>query len=217
VVCDVAASGMDALDVAESVKFDLIISGLHLPGMTGFELAESLRQSGYKGPLIAMSADESDTARVEALSRGFTSMLAKPYCFEDLLKLLTGYLKPQAGTGKNGGAGDVLLSALWGDQQMRPLIQRFVQRLEPQLREMRRLCDVQGAEPLLRKHYMDLKGSAGGYGFPTISKAAQHLLDLPEAGAHPDEVRKRREALDKLCMAAMRAVENASPSQQQAA
>lgn len=202
--CDVASGGLDALEMAESVRYDLIVSGICLPGMSGFEVAESLRQGGYRGPLVALTADERDDTRVEALGRGFGAVLSKPYPFEDLLRVLATHLVPAVGT-----TSEVVASELWGNVAMRPLIGRYLERLAGQIAELRRVAGAAGAvgaEPLLRKMYLELKGSAGGYGYPQVSRAAQEVLAaLAEAGASgvSPVVRERHEALVRLCEAAV--------------
>lgn len=195
VQCDIASSGMDAMNFIESVKYDLIITGLTLPGMSGTKLVQGARELGYNGPVVAMTADERDTTRIEALQQGFANFLVKPYCFEDLLRLLLDYLKPLASDSK-----EVLTSTHWNDTAMRPLIRRFLQRLVGQISDIQRQADNPGSEQLLRKLCTDLKGSAGGYGFPTISQAAHDFLDTDS----PYDSRAKLAALTQLCMNATR-------------
>ncbi len=205
VTVESAPSGIDALEIVSSVHFDMIVSAMWLPGMSGPEIAQSLRQSGYSGPIIAMTADERDETRLEALDRGFTALLVKPYLFEDLLRLLVQYLRaaPQQGQEQRP-----IVSRMWSDKLMRPLITRFLGRLDGQLKQIERLIGVSGTEPLIQKLCMDLKGSAGGYGFPQISSAAQNLLGALLKNAEPGEVHRQLDILAGLCTAAIRSLEN---------
>jgi CheY-like chemotaxis protein/HPt (histidine-containing phosphotransfer) domain-containing protein len=192
--CDLVADPLDALSRAESAKYDLVLTSLSLPGgMSGFALADALRTSGYAGPVIAMTADERDATRIDALQRGFASFLAKPYRFEDLLRLLLQHLTPLS-----AGTSEVLTSELWSDVAMRPLIRRFLQRLAGQSQEIQRLANTPGSEPVFRKLCTELKGSAGSYGYPTISQAAHDLLD----NSSPYDLRGKLDALAHLCQAA---------------
>ncbi|NJL30177.1 MAG: response regulator [Phycisphaerales bacterium] len=51
------SNGPEALLHAEVEKFDLIITNIWLPGMTGPELAMCLRDKGYKGIILALTTD----------------------------------------------------------------------------------------------------------------------------------------------------------------
>lgn len=198
-------SALEALEVISSIDFDLIISGIWLPGMSEGEIAQMLRQTKYKGPIIALTADERDETRIEALERGCTAVLTKPYRFEDLLHLLTLYLRPAPNQAKK--ADGPIVSEKWGDVLMRPLITRFLGRLDGQLAQIQRLIGVSGTEPLVQKLCMDLKGSAGGFGFPQISKASAGLLELLMDNPQLNEVHRSVDELATLCNQAVKAME----------
>jgi CheY-like chemotaxis protein len=193
--CNIVTNALDALDLAESAKFDLVLTSTSLTGgFSANQLVTALRESGYKGPIIGVTADERDAARAESVQRGFSAQLVKPYRFEDLLQLLLKYFTP-----RSGGSQEVLASELWPDHAMRPLIKRFLERLGPQVTDIRRLAKSP-TDPVFRKYCTDLKGSAGGYGYPTISQAATALLDH----ASPHDFAGRLATLERLCLAATR-------------
>ncbi|HZZ44367.1 MAG TPA: response regulator [Tepidisphaeraceae bacterium] len=194
--CDVATTALDAVDMVDSAKYDFIISNTTLGGgMSGFEFAEALRKSNFTRPIVAMTADESDLTRTQALARGFTAVLIKPYRFEDLLHLLLQHFTPVS-----SGSQEVLASELWSDVPLRPLIRKFLERLTAQVGELHRLAESPESQTLFRKLCTDLKGSAGSYGYPGISRAAHALLDQ----ASPYEFRAQLATLESLCSAAVR-------------
>ena len=61
--------GLEALRSIEGDYFDLIISDVMMPGMDGFELAESLRSSGIMTPILMITARDS----FDDMRRGFIS------------------------------------------------------------------------------------------------------------------------------------------------
>ena len=75
---------------------------------------------------------------------------------------------------------------------------RFLQRLTGQSQEIQRLASIPGSEAVFRKLCTELKGSAGSYGYPTISQAAHDLLD----NNSPYDLRGKLDALAHLCLAA---------------
>ena len=56
-----------------------IISDLKLPAMSGLDLLAELRTRGWKSPLILITAHDAPGLREDALRRGATSYLAKPF------------------------------------------------------------------------------------------------------------------------------------------
>ncbi|HWS56515.1 MAG TPA: response regulator, partial [Pyrinomonadaceae bacterium] len=82
-----ALSAPDALDIARSSRFDVVISDIGMPGMNGYELAERLRLTpGYDAvPLIAVTGFTMYEDRARALTAGFDDFLAKPINTNDLL------------------------------------------------------------------------------------------------------------------------------------
>ena len=62
---------------------DLVITDHNMSEMSGIEFIVLLRKTGYKGPIILLSADIKDWMRKKALENRVTCM-EKPYNFEDL-------------------------------------------------------------------------------------------------------------------------------------
>jgi CheY-like chemotaxis protein len=83
-------SGQQALDAALRESFDVVISDIGMPGMNGYELAESLRASGrYRAtPMIAVTGFSMYDDRDRALASGFDAFLTKPVNPRDLISLV---------------------------------------------------------------------------------------------------------------------------------
>ncbi len=82
--CDpvMAECGSSALDLARSHSFDAIILDLHMPRVTGFDVAKSIRQYTSSTRLIACSADTTQAAYAKCQDAGFDDVLAKPFDWE---------------------------------------------------------------------------------------------------------------------------------------
>ena len=206
----VVASGLEALDYLEGRKFDAVMTAAWLPGMTGPELAEAARAAGYTKPIIALSADDRYEIKVEALARGCTELLSKPYTAEQLVRVMAAHLPRAAAVPAPADTASPIVSEMWGNTKMRPLIRKFVVRLFADVREIQRLTSS-GTEPsaeLLGKLCMGLKGSAGSFGYPQISKLAHRLTELvlacdgDNAVAGDLQVKEAVAALVKLTAAA---------------
>jgi CheY-like chemotaxis protein len=83
-------SGQQALDAALGGEFDVIVSDIGMPGMNGYELAESLRSDArYSAtPMIAVTGFSMYDDRDRALASGFDAFITKPVNPRDLLSLV---------------------------------------------------------------------------------------------------------------------------------
>ena len=82
---DVVSDGKEALSVATSENFDLLIVDVMLPGLDGLSLVEELRKRGRQMPVVFLSAKRSIEERIEGLQRGGDDYLTKPFSFSELL------------------------------------------------------------------------------------------------------------------------------------
>jgi PAS domain S-box-containing protein len=88
----VAGSAAEAFERLRSEIPDVIVSDLAMPEIDGFALIERVRSSSDERlrslPVIALTAHASSQDRADALSRGFTSYLSKPYDAGSLCRLI---------------------------------------------------------------------------------------------------------------------------------
>ncbi len=82
---DVAATGTQALLLAEDAEYDVIVLDLMLPGLSGYEVARRLRARGDWTPILVLSAKDGEYDQADALDFGADDFLAKPFSFVVLL------------------------------------------------------------------------------------------------------------------------------------
>ena len=68
--------------VAAGGPFDLLVTDISMPWMTGLQVASSVRTAGITTPVIVMTALPIDAARIDAL--GHTVLLRKPFGIKQL-------------------------------------------------------------------------------------------------------------------------------------
>ena len=86
----VAGSVAEALELAETFEFDVLISDIGLPDGSGTHLLESLnRRKGRLMRAIAMSGFGMEQDRERSLTAGFAEHLTKPVEFADLQRAIT--------------------------------------------------------------------------------------------------------------------------------
>jgi len=90
---DVANNGKEALEVASSSVYDLILLDLMLPDMTGQEICRRLRVADIKTPILMLTAMDGLEDKVEGLRIGADDYLTKPFAFEELIARVQALLR----------------------------------------------------------------------------------------------------------------------------
>jgi two-component system, OmpR family, response regulator len=79
-----AQNGTDALHLARSRRFDLLILDVMLPGIDGFEIARRLRGDGNQVPVIFLTAKDTQDDKLTGLTIGGDDYITKPFELEEL-------------------------------------------------------------------------------------------------------------------------------------
>jgi CheY-like chemotaxis protein len=89
-----AAHGLEALDILNSKKIDLIISDLMMPWMDGFELLKAINvnEDFRKIPILVVSARISDEDQQKVLDEGVNDYLKKPFHKTELISRINNML-----------------------------------------------------------------------------------------------------------------------------
>src|SRR5208283_1285027 len=74
----------DLLVISEKESFDIIISDLMLPGITGLELLDRLHKKGITTPFVLITGYASLDTAIEAVNRGAFSYIKKPFNIEEI-------------------------------------------------------------------------------------------------------------------------------------
>ncbi len=83
-----ARDGLEAIEIINSKKPDLILADLEMPRMNGLELTAHLRANSatHDIPVVMITSRSTDKHRREAESMGVNAYLTKPFVEDDLLK-----------------------------------------------------------------------------------------------------------------------------------
>ena len=90
---DVAFNGPDAQYMAEVNPYDLIVLDWMLPGRSGIDVCERLRQKGFSMPVLMLTAKGAVADRVQGLDSGADDYLTKPFAFAELLVRIKALLR----------------------------------------------------------------------------------------------------------------------------
>lgn len=95
-----AQDGMEALRIWELEAFDAILMDIHMPGMSGIEVAKTIRarekETGKHIPTIAITGRAFEEEREKILSQGFDGYISKPIEIDALFQELYRCLQNRA-------------------------------------------------------------------------------------------------------------------------
>jgi CheY-like chemotaxis protein len=92
--CISSTNGLEALQVLERERVDLILTDLSMPVMDGYRAPRLIRQiPGYEHlPIVAVTAHAMSGDREQALHSGCNDYLAKPFRPRELLEVVGRFL-----------------------------------------------------------------------------------------------------------------------------
>jgi two-component system, OmpR family, copper resistance phosphate regulon response regulator CusR len=81
----IAPTGEEGFYCVETESFDLVILDAMLPRRNGFEILTTMRQHGFRTPVLMLTALDQIEDRVRGLDAGADDYLVKPFAFPELL------------------------------------------------------------------------------------------------------------------------------------
>jgi len=85
-VVETSSSGFHAIEIIQQHVFDLIITDLKMPGMSGIEVLRSVRTLQPDVPVILITGYASVDTAVEAMKNGASDYISKPFTPDLLMK-----------------------------------------------------------------------------------------------------------------------------------
>jgi len=86
-------NGTDGLKLAKTGLYDLILLDVMLPGITGFEICNTIRTLDREQPIIILTAKSSDEDIIEGLTLGADDYIAKPFSVAQLILRIKAVLR----------------------------------------------------------------------------------------------------------------------------
>ena len=192
----VVDNGEKAVEEALGGEFDLVLMDIQMPVMDGAEATAMLREAGYSGPIVALTANVARRDVALYRSAGCTDCLAKPIDKLRLYEALEAHLSAGARRAAHGAALDRHTADVLDElaREFRAGLPRTLQDIEAALALAR---GGKGWEELRRRTH-GLKGIAATFGFPRLTQLAQPIEGLIDAGEHDQAERQCTALLDAL-------------------
>jgi len=89
----VAATGEDGFYRVNAERFDMVVLDLMLPGRSGLEILQTLRQRHIDTPVLILTARDGIDDRVRGLDFGADDYLVKPFALPELLARIRALLR----------------------------------------------------------------------------------------------------------------------------
>jgi DNA-binding response OmpR family regulator len=93
-----ASDGNEGVRMAFEERPDLIVLDIMMPGLTGLDILEELREQGERVPVLILSARDTTLDKVEGLKLGADDYLSKPFDLPELLARIEVMLRRQRET-----------------------------------------------------------------------------------------------------------------------
>jgi signal transduction histidine kinase len=81
-----ATNGLEALNMVDPEKHDLVLIDLHMPVMDGFESSKKMREKGISLPIIALTANLPNEIQNEIKLSGINDVIVKPFLPDELYR-----------------------------------------------------------------------------------------------------------------------------------
>lgn len=106
---DMVSTGDEALEKIRTIKYDLVVTDLMLPGVSGSEIIDRLRKQTAT-PAIVISAKGDCATRAEALQGGADDFIMKPFSWAELQIRVQRIIQRQGEADLVMACGDLILN-----------------------------------------------------------------------------------------------------------
>jgi len=87
-----ASNGYDALEMTQARAFALILMDCNMPELDGLETTRALRDQGYQGAIVALTAHIDRQIEIDCHQAGMNDCLSKPFRRAELLAMVSKWL-----------------------------------------------------------------------------------------------------------------------------
>ncbi len=192
---EVAMTGQEALKMARTTQYDLILLDIQLPDMTGFNVASTLHEEGLveQTPIVALTANVIKT-RQEYLNNGMDDVIAKPIKKSRVIEVFNQLFAdqrdiPQFGEDKINteeleSVLDIdllqMLVDTIGHEMVRTSVKVFQENM-PDYMDVLQISLSANEKDEVCSHAHKIKGAAGSVGLARVQKIANRI----QQGDHP--------------------------------
>jgi signal transduction histidine kinase/CheY-like chemotaxis protein/HPt (histidine-containing phosphotransfer) domain-containing protein len=192
---EMAENGALALHAALQSHFDVILMDMQMPVMDGYTATARLRATGYRGPILALTAHAMKGDREKCEAAGCSGYLAKPVNMDELVRTVLQsvnsasassyaaeeHLPPATSPTKAAPVAAKHHSTLpTDDEEIHSLVVEFVESIPARIDAMEEALVCEDFDELARLAHA-LKGSGGTAGYGCFTEPAAQVEELAKA------------------------------------
>lgn len=200
---EVADNGRIALEKVQEFDPHVVFLDVQMPEIGGYEAARTLRDRGFRRPIIAVTANAQSGEREKCIDYGMDDYMSKPFKPRDVRGMMARWLtddlfeRDDAQSRNSSAAGSSesppvfdLAAALDSFMGKRDVVDRvmngFLEKLESQLEELKRALAQDDLQTVYAVAH-SVKGGALSLEAVRLGRCAERL-ELVAAGSEPGEV-----------------------------
>jgi signal transduction histidine kinase/CheY-like chemotaxis protein/HPt (histidine-containing phosphotransfer) domain-containing protein len=186
----VAENGQIGVDMAARKSYDAILLDMQMPVMDGYTAARKLRERGYRGPVIALTAHAMKGDREKCEEAGCTGYLPKPIDADLLYEALQSIVGTSGATvkpktlsvaAKEMARGPIRSTLPTDDEEFAEIVVSFLDTLDLKLSALQKAWDSGDNAELSRLAHW-LRGAGGTVGFGCFTNPAHDLESAAKEG-----------------------------------
>ncbi|MFK4227901.1 response regulator, partial [Streptomyces sp. NPDC019890] len=191
---DIAADGIQALQMTEEHTYQAVLMDCQMPRMDGYTATQELRRreggGGSRLPVIAMTASVLPEDRERCLAAGMDDSVSKPIAAADLERALTRWVRPTRLPAKNDclrASIEQRLDELRGAdgpaerELVDRLVDHFLRRAPDMTSALFHAMDRHDAREIAEQAH-SLRGAAGNMGAEGLAACCEELEQRAKAG-----------------------------------
>ena len=195
---DFAVNGQEAVEMARSEKYDLILMDINMPIINGMDATKIIRIKDKEVPIVALSANVMLEDRQNYLDAGMNDFLSKPIERDKLFKTIQEYKKGITPLEEptNEDFSCCILDAVESLGLPEETIQRLVKKFTQDSKiSLETLFDNEPSHEEIALCFHTLKGTAGTLRLTTIADISKEVEHAAKESQDIDYQKKRDEVL----------------------
>ncbi len=163
-----ANNGEEAIQMASSKAYDLILMDMQMPKVDGIEAISTLRKNGYTRPIVSLTANALAADREKCLLAGANQFLSKPINVDEFYAMLNTYLKEKQ---------QVLTQSEYEPYVTAGILRlknKFIEELPDKISKINTALSNQAWQDIDQVSHF-LKGVADTFGFPEVTEISKKL------------------------------------------
>jgi len=166
-VVDIANNGKEAVEMAMNTPFDLIFMDMQMPIMDGVEATRKLRQKGYTGAIVSLTANAMKQDRAACFKAGCNDYITKPVNDQLLYNTVYQYLDTIDTEPELSAEDDY-------DLEIKVLRDKFEQNLAGKLSVIQNNFENKQIKEV-KSDIHKLKGLGSSMGYPEITEMSEKI------------------------------------------